>query len=170
MVELFASRRGARQRVDPQKYGALRHEIIALCRALAETDPGNASLYRSLEGVVRPWLNLRVLNRTERELLVSLMARCRDAEAGLYGRRRSWRWSVPGRAVLVFLGALAVAAMFLLSRTMSSILYASVEVLRDWTTQTVVAIRWSTDSQRVFFLAGAFLVVSLIAISRTRRN
>ncbi len=168
MVELFASRRGARQRVDPQKYGALRHEIIALCRALAETDPDNASLYRSLEGVVRPWLNLRVLNRTERELLVSLTTRCREAEAGLYGGL--WRWSVPGRAVLVFLGALAVAAMFLLSRTMSSILTASVEVLRDWTTQTVVAIRWSTDSQRVFFLAGAFLVVSLIAISRTRRN
>ncbi len=168
IVELFAWRHGARRRVDSQAYGALRREIIALCRSLAETDPDNAARYRSLEGVVRPWLNPRVLSRTERELLVSLLFRCRDAEAGLYGR--SWRWSLSGPFLLVFLGTAAVAALFLLSGTLNSVLTASVERLRDWTTQIVIAIKWTTDFQRVFFLAGVLTVVSLIAIMRTKRN
>ncbi len=168
IVELFAWRRGARRRVDPQAYGALRREIIAACRSLAQSDPHNASRYRSLEVVVRPWLNPRVLNRTERELLLSLLARCRDAEAGLSGR--SWQWSVPRPAVLVFLGALAVAALFLLSGTLNSVLTASVERLRDWTTQIEIAIKWSTDFQRVFFLGSVLLVVSMFAIMRTKRN
>src|SRR5262249_16392728 len=80
--------RPARRRVDPRAYTTLRNELIAACRSLAETDGERRSYYAALEDMVRPWLSLRVLARTDREILITLLSHCRELERKVTGRRR----------------------------------------------------------------------------------
>jgi hypothetical protein len=88
IVEAFALRRPARHGVDPAAYRALRGELIDACRSLAGPavgeEPGDVE---GLEGLVRPWLSPRTLGQADPEILKGLLARCRQVERELGGRR-----------------------------------------------------------------------------------
>ena len=87
IVSLFAGNSPARRRLDASAYAALRNELIASCRSLALADDSEPLLYAGLEETVKPWLNLRVLDQTDREILRGLLQHCRDVESKLYGRQ-----------------------------------------------------------------------------------
>src|SRR5258708_6988459 len=88
IVVLFALRLPAGKRVDTKSYGILYEGLIAICRSLVEAtggthsdDPG------SLERIVRPWMTPRTLAQADREILESLLARCREVERELGGSK-----------------------------------------------------------------------------------
>src|SRR6516162_2708861 len=78
VIALYAFRRQHRPSLDPRAYATLRIQIIAACQSLAETDGQQGSYYAGLEEMVRPWLSLDVLGRTDNELLACLLTRCRQ--------------------------------------------------------------------------------------------
>jgi hypothetical protein len=168
IVELFACRRGARKWVDPRAYRALRQELIIACRSLAEDDPSNAATYRALEEMILPWLTPEALDRTDHELLVFLLNRCRQVERRLRGRLG--RVQVPRRLVPIALGAVGMAVILLWSGKVDAILASLVGRLQDWSTELWIAIKWSTDVQRIFAVGVVLLVVSLVAVVRTARS
>jgi hypothetical protein len=94
-VALFALKRPARRRVNPRVYASLRANLIAACQSLAAADDGNGGYYARLERMVRPWINLRALDRTDGEILFMLLEQCREVERELKGRR--WRLEWPSR-------------------------------------------------------------------------
>ncbi|HKI21232.1 MAG TPA: hypothetical protein VKA15_25285 [Isosphaeraceae bacterium] len=89
ILALFALSRPARRRLDPRAYESLRSGVIAACRSLAATDGRERPFYAGLEETVKPWLNLNVLERTDREILGGLLTRCREMERQLNGRKRN---------------------------------------------------------------------------------
>lgn len=116
ILSLFARGRSARRRLDPGAYDALRNELIAACRSLAEADGPERPFYAGLEETVKPWLDLRVLGRTDREILSGLLLHCREVECKLNGRKlwpalpRHWR---PAMAI-VAVGAMICSLVWLL--------------------------------------------------------
>ena len=86
IVELFASERPARRRVDPEAYGMLQKELVTTCRSLAAAaNEVDGAFYRYLEDLVQPWLSPLVLWRADREILCDLLVRCRQVERALAG-------------------------------------------------------------------------------------
>ena len=77
------ARAPARNRVDPQEYATLHRELIANCRALADSaNDVDAAFYRYLEDLAQPWLAPSVLDRhcADREILFDLLFRCKHVE------------------------------------------------------------------------------------------
>src|SRR5262245_19043653 len=108
MVELFARRSRAR-RVDPREYQALHRDLLAACRGAAEAaEESRRPFYERLEELARPWLSPRVLERTDRDMLLDLLDRCREAgrELGAVPRGSS-TW------VIALLGCVAALAALL---------------------------------------------------------
>jgi len=94
IVELFASERAARRRVDPEAYGMLQKELVTTCRSLAASaNEVDGAFYRYLEDLVQPWLSPIVLGRADREILCDLHIRCRQVERALAGH--SWSLHLP---------------------------------------------------------------------------
>jgi hypothetical protein len=114
LVALQARRGRGAQVVDPQEYQTLHRELVAACFAAGAAAEGTQrEFYQRLEDLARPWLTARVLQQTDREILLDLLARCRQAEQELYSRRRAvLRWAA---AAFALLGA--VAAVILLGWT-----------------------------------------------------
>src|SRR5438445_314766 len=84
VVEQFARRRRARRRLTPREYGTFHHELVQLCRALAEGAVGAERVrYEGLEALAQPWLALRALEQADREVLFDLLQRCLRAEQEL---------------------------------------------------------------------------------------
>jgi hypothetical protein len=107
VVELFARRSRARFGVDPKEYEALHTGLMASCRGLAgvEAEAGK-SFYGGLERLARPWLNAGALEQADREIVLDLYLRCREA-----GRRLGcWTWAHALRRRAGALIALAMAA------------------------------------------------------------
>jgi hypothetical protein len=111
MVAAITRRRGSRL-VEPKAYRALHQELLAICQGLAAgAEEGEGGYYQRLQEVVQPWLTPSVLARTDQEILVQLLARCRAVEKELGGPPWSWalrRWlqrSLLGLTILAFLGA-----------------------------------------------------------------
>src|SRR4051794_14705257 len=87
IVDLFARRRPARSRVDSAAYLAIHRDLINDLRALTESADAEEQAYlRDLEMLASPWLNLKSLARTDREILENLLMRCRTVEHELGGR------------------------------------------------------------------------------------
>jgi hypothetical protein len=88
VIELFARKQPGRLRVHPDAYQALYTELLAscqaLCRAVATEERGR---YERLADVVRPWLDLHILEQTEKEILMDLLSRCVEIDQQLQGRR-----------------------------------------------------------------------------------
>jgi hypothetical protein len=90
VVESFAVGRGTFSRVEPENYRLLHRRLVEECEALARTTDGiGREFLLSLAELVKPWLNPHTLNRTDRELLRSLLWLCHRAELGLIEMTRT---------------------------------------------------------------------------------
>jgi len=167
ILALFAQGRPARRRVDPRAYAALRQELIAACRSLAEADGPERPFYAGLEETVKPWLKLSVLERTDREILAGLLLHCREVERKLNGRRwrpawpRDWR---PAMAI-VAAGAVIGGLVWLLSPGGLSIL----NTLRDAADTIWLTIEYADNTQKWSAIAVIIVLASMFIVSRTAR-
>jgi hypothetical protein len=142
--------------------------VIAKCRSVSESQDPADPLYETLAEVVKPWVSLEILKRTDNELLISLLYRCRDLERQLGCRTRVWwRSQIPIRLLLA---SVIVAALLLWLGAAEGVFMALVDWLRSWAVVIWVTIKWSSDLERIFFLGIVLVVVSLIAVVRTARS
>jgi hypothetical protein len=107
VVELFANRRPGRRRVDPQAYLEVHRGLTEACRTSVDRgeEPG-PDFFRRLEGLVLPWLDTSVLAKADREILLDLLAPCRDVEKELRCRVES-----PATVRCLVLGLTALATL-----------------------------------------------------------
>jgi hypothetical protein len=123
--------------------------------------------YRSLEKLVFPWLTLRALARSDPEILLDLLTRCREAQRQL--GVRSWARSIVERAPRVLAISL-LATMGIVAVVGVGRWQAAIDHVRDWTDILWFAILRSSDFQR-FFLFGILIVLaSIFIVSRTARR
>jgi hypothetical protein len=168
-VELFARRRRARKRVDPQTYVKLHRELLEKCRALAAAaNDVEAVFYRYLEDLAGPWLDPAVLSRADRDILFDLVLRCRQVDEQLGGRSwlrwlLSWRPFAPAAAVTFVIIVLWMGKISVLLRT-------SIDAVRGWAEDISYSITHSTDEQRWFVVACVVVAVSIYTASRTARS
>jgi serine/threonine protein kinase len=107
-VATFALGRRSRRFRDPRAFTTLRNELLATLRArAAETEGPERDVYVTLEEVISPWVHLRSLARTDREILGDLLARCRQIERILKHRSKG---VTAGAIVATVSFVLAVAA------------------------------------------------------------
>ncbi|MGO9469408.1 MAG: hypothetical protein ACLQIB_08595 [Isosphaeraceae bacterium] len=163
----FAQNRPARRRLDPRAYAALRHELIAACRSLAEAAGPERLFYVGLEETVKPWLNLRVFERTDREILGKLLLHCREVECKLTGGRSSRTWPVhwkPAMAI-VAIGAMVGGLVWLLPTQGLSAL----NTLRDAADTTWLTIKYADNLQKTAGVAVIIVAASIYIASRGTR-
>jgi hypothetical protein len=169
IVELFALRRPARRRVDRHEYRVLHKELLERCRTLAESaNEVETAFYRYLESLAQPWLSPAVFVRADREILLDLLVRCRQADLQLGGR--SWVRSIAGWVI----PAIVISALFVVLLVVLGALdragFAVLERLRGWSDDLWFAVKRSTEIQRLFFVGAVLVVVSIIIVSRTARS
>jgi len=170
IVALHVRGRPARRGVDPRAYATLRDELIAACRSLAEVDDERCSYYTALEDLVRPWINPRVLARTDREILGTLLSLCREVEQDLGGRRWRPEWTFPVvPARMLAAGAALVALAWALLVFGPPVL----AVVRDTFDVAWVTLKYSgyLGGFPMLSLVGTLLVVAaMFVVSRTARS
>ena len=72
--------------MDPDDYESLHRELIRVCRSRLETsDEVNRPFYERLVDLARPWLTLKSLEHSDREILFDLLICCREADLELHG-------------------------------------------------------------------------------------
>lgn len=169
IVELFARRKPARNRVDPKAYVALHRELIQHCRAMAASaNKVDVVFYRYLEDLAQPWLDPAVLDRADRDILFDLLIRCQHVEEQLGGR--SWirvlrAWGTP-----VFLGASFLAIMLLCMGRFSVVLSTMLNRARSWSDDLYIRVIYSTDMERLFVVGLVLIMVTIYVVSRTARS
>jgi hypothetical protein len=169
IVELFARRRVGLRRVDPQEYVLLHKELTQACRMLAQSaNEVEGAFYRYLEDLVQPWLTPSVLARADREILIDLLVRCRQAERQL--GVRSWLRSVPAWAPRALVVSLLVAIGILLIGTGDGGWLSGLGRLRGWSDDLWFALRHSSDVERLCFIGTVLIIVSIFTVSRTARS
>jgi hypothetical protein len=109
LVESVARRPGVRP-CGEDNYRALYHQLMQGCAAHGGVTREGA-LVRRLEELVRPWMSLEVLTRTERLILADLAARARDGAAALGVPLRDGSW------LPVLLTLLGLSGLLLLGLT-----------------------------------------------------
>jgi hypothetical protein len=169
IVELFARRRPARKRVDPQAYVELHRELTHMCRVLAPSaNEAEATLYRYLEGLVQPWLNLAVLDRAERDILFDLLIRCREVETQLGGRTRIRLLAARGVGFVLASCFFVITLLWLSGSLVSlrTILYRA----RSWSDELWFNVSHASEVQYLFFVGCALIVVCIYLVSRTARS
>ena len=169
VVELFARRRPSRRRIDVEGYADLYKELMRHCRALAgSANEVEASFYRSLEDLVRPWLTPSVLARSDRDILLDLLVRCREAERQL--GLRSWTRMIPDWVPRAMVLSLFVAIGIALFVAGAGGWPSALGRLRGWSDDLWFAVRYSSDVERLCFIGTILIVVSMFTISRTARS
>ena len=152
----FALRAGA---PDPaparsRRYAALRKELIAACRSLAEADGPERPFYSGLEETVKPWLNLRVLDRTDREILSGLLLHCREVEGTLSETKwwkpvwpRHWRLGVAIVACAAGFGGLVWLVLLMADLSMlntvrdaADVIWLTIKFADYWTKLSAIAV------------------------------
>jgi hypothetical protein len=168
ILSLFARGRPARRRLDPCAYAALHKELIAACRSLAEADGPEQAFYASLEETVKPWLNLRALDRTDREILTGLVLHCRKLEHKLSGRK--WRLAWPRHrepAVAIVAGGAVLGGFLWLLLPVASL--SALITLRDAVDMTWLTIKYADDWQKACVFAVIVVVAAMYIVSRSAR-
>jgi hypothetical protein len=178
ILSLFVRRLPARHRLDPGSYAGMRDELIASCRLcavrarlLAGADCPEAAFYAGLVETVQPWLDLHVLERTDREILASLLRHCHDVEHQLRGKE--WRPASPHRwwpSVAIFAGGAVIFAVVCLIATVADHLIFS--VVRDATDAVWLTIKLADSSTKWAVLAVITVLTAIYIVSqsvRTRR-
>jgi hypothetical protein len=147
----------------------LYQDLIRDCRELATTaNEVEAGFYRYLEELVRPWLSPSVLARTDRDILLDLLIRCRQAESRLGAR--SWLRSIPDWAPRALGGSLLAAAGILLFVGGAGGWSSALRRLQGWSDDLWFAVRHSSDTERLGFITIVLVIVSIIGVSRTARS
>jgi hypothetical protein len=167
ILSLFARGRPARRRLDPGAYAALRNELIAACRSL-EADGPERPFYAGLEETVKPWLNLRVLERTDREILTGLLLRCREVERQLNGRK--WRPALPRHwkpAMAMVAGGAVICGLVWLLLPMANL--SVLHTLRDAADAIWLTIWYADNWQKGSTIAVIIIVASMYIVSRTAK-
>jgi hypothetical protein len=168
ILSLFALGRPARCRLDPGAYAALRNELIAACRSLAETDGPERAFYESLEEMVKPWLNLRALDRTDREILTGLVLRCREVESKLSGRK--WKPALPrqgGPAMAIVAGGAVLSGLGWLLLPTGSL--SVLNTVRDAVDTIWFMIKFADDWQKASAFAVIVVVAAIYVVSRSAK-
>ena len=121
VLSLFERSDPARHRLETDAYAALRDELIAACRLcavrarlLGGSDPEGA-FYAGLEEIVKPWLDLHMVDRTDREILASVMEHCKQVESQLKGAK--WKPEASSRRlspVVIAVGGTVIFALICL--------------------------------------------------------
>jgi hypothetical protein len=139
VLSLFERSDPARHRLNTDAYAVLRDELIAACRLCAvrarllggPADPEGA-FYAGLEEIIKPWLDLHVVDRTDREILASVLEHCRQVEGQLEGT--TWKPAASSRrlppAAIVVGGTVIFALICLVVMTLD---LSSLSALRDAT-------------------------------------
>jgi hypothetical protein len=168
ILSLFARGSPARRRLDPCAYAALHKELIALCRALAEADGPERAFYASLEETVKPWLNLRALDRTDREILTGLVLHCRELERKLSGRKCRPAWPLHWRPAMAIVAGGAVICGFvwvLLPTGGLSVL----NTVRDAADTIWLTIKYADNWQKACVFAVIVVVAAMYIVSRSAK-
>jgi len=168
VVEMFARRRHGQDRLAEQEYQALREDLFRVCRSLAET-AGAAGRDRNeaLEGLVRPWLTLRTLERADQEILFDLRERCRQVGRDLGGptwRSRLRGWGSPW----LWLGGAAVGTAVGLA-TVNRLWLSLPQWLREQVLALRGAIGQTSAAQRGFVAALLIVLVTIWLAVRAMR-
>jgi hypothetical protein len=166
IVSLFARRRPARRRIDPRAYAALRKDLMTTCRTLAEADGERRSWYLAMEETVRPWLSPRVLARTDREILSTLLDRCRELERELVGRRRWPAWSADFGTVSLFAGGTAAVGLAWVLVEFGALLFAAG---RDAADTAWLAIKYASGFHKQSLVAVLIVIGAIFTIMRSVR-
>ena len=166
----FSHRHPSRHQITRESYEALHKELILKCRSLADRCGSTDPVYYELADVVKPWINPQVLSRTDHELLISLLNRCGDIQRQLGGRTWTWSTCISGSSFRMILASVIVATLLLWSGTTEALFSTIIDRLRDWSTLVLVTIKWSNDSQRIFFGGGVLVIVTLIVAVREARR
>ena len=165
IVDLFARRRVARRRVDPQVFVALHRELIKNCRALAASaNDVDAVFYRYLEELVQPWLNVDTLVHADRDILFDLLLRCQQVEEELQGR--SSMRSILSSAAPFFVSGMCFAAVLLCIRTMSFSYATLLYRARGWTDEFWFDVAHVSGLEWLGFVGCALIGVSVYLVSR----
>jgi hypothetical protein len=152
--------------VDPAAYQALYRELLNACRSLADSAEGPARVgYERLEGFVRPWLNLRALERADRDILESLLDAARRTWRDLGGRDRAPTDFGPVARALASVVALAVLIALAWTAGGDSVLGP----LRDRAETLWLAVRPNSDHLGIA-TAAAVVLASIYLVSRTARD
>lgn len=169
VVELFARRRPSRRRIDAEGYAVLYKELMRYCRALAESaNEVEASFYRYLEELVRPWMNPGVLARSDRDILLDLLVRCRQAERQL--GIRSWTRAIPDWAPRAILLSLLAAAGITLFVAGAGGWLSALDRLRGWSDDLWFAAVRSSDVERLCSIGIIMIIVSIFTVHCTARS
>ncbi len=148
-------------------YTALRHEIIAACRSLAEAAGPERLFYAGLEETVKPWLNPRVFERTDREILGKLLLHCREVECKLTGRKPRRAWPLPWKPAMaiVAIAAAVGSLVWLLPTEGLSVL----NTLRKGADTTWLTIKYADNLQKTAVVAVIVILASIYIASRGTR-
>jgi hypothetical protein len=168
ILSLFARGRPARCRLDACAYAALHKELIAACRSLAEADGPERDFYASLEETVKPWLSLRALDRTDREILTGLVLHCREFERKLSGRK--WRPALPrhwGPAMAIVAGGAVLSGLGWLLLPVASL--SALSTLRDAVDLTWLTIKYADNWQKACAFAVIVVVTAMYIVSRSAK-
>jgi hypothetical protein len=168
IVALFARQRPARRRVDPGTYEALRGDLMQVCRARAAAEEGKRGYYLGLEDMVRPWIDLRVLDRTDREILAALLRRCHEVERHLAGGQHILHWpSHLGRGSVI---AIAVAGVVLCVAGILRILgYSLIEIVHDAALTLWLNVKYADAFYQMATVAAVVVIVAIFTVSRSAR-
>ena len=167
ILSLYVRRRPARRRLDPRAYADLRKELIATCRSLAEAGGPERPFYASLEETVKPWLDLRVFDRTDREILFRLLAHCRKVEHELNGRKWRPAWSFSGKLVLwIVSGGAVIGGLIWILSMLGLPVLATLEGAADtiW-----ISFKYADNWQKASVTAVMVVVASMYIVSRSAK-
>ena len=166
LVALQARRGRGAQVVDPQEYQTLHQELVAACVAAGGAAEGTQrEFYQRLEDLVRPWLTARVLEQTDHQILMDLLARCRQAEQELDPRSRPRAVLLWAVAAFVLLGAVA-AAVILLGWTGQGTELPSL----GWVQGRLHALRLIAQGTEWWYVLGALgLLLAMVLVWRGRK-
>lgn len=169
IVALFARRRLARRRVDPRAYKTLHQGLLAACRSLAgSAGEESRAYYEGLEVLAHPWLSPKTLARADPEILDSLLARCRQVEAELGGRRRPS--AALGGALKALLLASALVGLILLPWAAGVEMAPALDQARGWSDVLWFAVRRSSDMQKLALVTVLVILASVYGVSRTAQS
>jgi hypothetical protein len=139
---------------------------MAACRSLAEADEERRPYYTALEETVRPWLSPRVLARTDREILSTLLDRCRAVERELGGRRWTPEWPRDRWPGWMFI---AGAVGLVLAWSLPEFSHPAVEAARDVADAAWLTIKYAGGYYKLSALAVLIVAGAVYTIARSVR-
>jgi hypothetical protein len=152
--------------VDPGEYHSIYRELTSTCRELASADDeARRDDYKRLEATVRPWLSLKVLDRTDRAILDSLLDRCRQVDRELGAKPL-----VDGRVVLAVLLPVGLVALSFVGWSARGLLFNAMEHVQGWSAALWLAARRASDLEKLFALCLIAACLSVIIVSRAARS